>query len=268
MNLRVYTLEGKEAGSIELPDTLLADYRPDLIQRAVLAIQSLLRMPYGAKPDAGKRHSAKLSRRRRDYRGSYGYGISRVPRKIHTRRGRQMYWVGAFAPGTVGGRRAHPPRAEKNWVERINVKEKRLAVRSALAASLDITRVRERGHIPPERYPFAVEGAFEQLAKTRDVRETLVKLGFADELARAEERRIRAGRGKMRGRRYKVKKSLLIIVKDPARVKKAAENLPGVEVVRYDHVNAKRLAPGAHPGRIILLTAPAIEALRETPLAR
>ncbi len=263
MQIPRYTLKGEEAGSVELPDSLLREYRPDVIQRVVLAIQSLLRTPYGAKPGAGMRQSAKLSRRRRDYRGGYGYGISRVPRKILTRRGRQMYWIAAVAPGTVGGRRAHPPRAEKNWVERVNKKEKRLALLSALTASLNPEIVRERGHKLPAVYPLAVESAFEQLSKTREVRDVLVRLGFAEELARAEERTIRAGRGKMRGRRYKQRKSLLIIVKDPSRVKKAAENLPGVDVVRYDHLNAKRLAPGAHPGRIILLTEDAIGALRE-----
>ena len=265
MKLDVYSLKGEKTGSVELPDTLLAAYRPDIIQRAVLAIQSLLRTPYGASPEAGKRHSAKLSRRRRDYRGGYGYGISRVPRKILTRRGRQMYWIAAVAPGTVGGRRAHPPKAWKNWVERINVNEKRLALRSALAASLDARRVAERGHRVPDAYPFAVEAAFEQLEKTKDVYAALTTLGFADELERASKRTIRAGRGKMRGRRYREKKSLLIIVKNAEKVKRAAENIPGVEVVPYSALNAKRLAPGAHPGRIILLTESAVEALKDMP---
>ena len=84
-----------------------------LIKRAVLTLQNNKRQRYGANPEAGKKVSAALSKRRRKYRGSYGHGISRVPRKILSRRGTSMNWQGAFAPGTVGGRRAHPPKAEK-----------------------------------------------------------------------------------------------------------------------------------------------------------
>ena len=71
------------------------------------------------------KQSAKLSKRRRAYRGSYGFGISRTPRKILSKRGRRLGWVGAVAPNTVGGRRTHPPKAEKIWREEINTKERR-----------------------------------------------------------------------------------------------------------------------------------------------
>ena len=89
MKLKILDIAGKETGSRELPLQFKEKVEPDLIARAVLAIQANKRQPYGAKPDAGKRASAKLSRRRRNYRGSYGIGISRDPRKILTRRGRK-----------------------------------------------------------------------------------------------------------------------------------------------------------------------------------
>ena len=38
-----------------------------------------------------------------------------------------MNWVGAFAPGTVGGRKAHAPNAEKIFDKKINKKENRKA---------------------------------------------------------------------------------------------------------------------------------------------
>ena len=102
MKLDILDSSNNKIGEIKLPRQFDEEYRPDLIQRAVLAIQSHKRQAYAASESAGKRASAKLSRRRRDYRGSYGIGISRVPRKIMTRRGTRMNWVGAFAPGTVG----------------------------------------------------------------------------------------------------------------------------------------------------------------------
>ena len=121
--MKIKNLEGKDAGELKLPKQFEEAVNPDLIQRAVLAVQSSRRQKYGVYPEAGKNVSAKLSRRRRDYRGSYGAGISRIPRKILSRNGTRMNWVGALAPGTVGGRRAHPPKAEKNWVKKINKKD-------------------------------------------------------------------------------------------------------------------------------------------------
>ncbi len=150
MKIPVLSLEGKEIKKIELPSQFSEELRSDLVKRAVLALQASRRQAYGAKKEAGKRASAKLSKRRRNYRGSYGYGISRVPRKILSRRGRRFYWVGAVAPGTVGGRKAHPPKAEKGWEQKINKKERRKAIRSAIAATINKELVESRGHRLPK----------------------------------------------------------------------------------------------------------------------
>ncbi|MEK6868731.1 MAG: 50S ribosomal protein L4, partial [Nanoarchaeota archaeon] len=105
MKLNVLDTSKNKTGEINLPVQFDEEVRPDLISRAVLALQSSKRQAYGAMPEAGKRASSTLSKRRRRYRGSYGHGISRTPRKILSRRGTRMYWVGAFAPNTRGGRR-------------------------------------------------------------------------------------------------------------------------------------------------------------------
>ena len=76
MKADILNMEGKKTKSIDLPPQFSEAIRKDLIKRAVLSIQSNTRQSYGAKPDAGKRASAELSRRRRKYRGSYGHGIS------------------------------------------------------------------------------------------------------------------------------------------------------------------------------------------------
>ncbi|MFC2135964.1 50S ribosomal protein L4, partial [Bacteroidota bacterium] len=107
MKLKILNTNKTETKTTDLPIQFYEPVRKDLIQKVFLAIQANKKQPYGADPEAGKRASAELSRRRRKYRGSYGMGISRVPRKIMSRRGTRMNWVGAFAPGTVGGRRAH-----------------------------------------------------------------------------------------------------------------------------------------------------------------
>ena len=167
MKVDVFDSAKNKVGQVDLPKQFREEIRPELISRAVLALQSQKRQKYGANPEAGKRSSAKLSRRRRNYRGSYGIGISRVPRKILTRRGRRFFWVGAFAPGTVGGRRAHPPKAEKVWEQKINKKERRKAIRSALSAVVEKNIVKLRGHLIPEAYPFAVASDFEGIKKTK-----------------------------------------------------------------------------------------------------
>ena len=139
MDLAVYGITKVEVNRKKLPEQFSELIRPDLIERAVFAIQSHKKQPYGASPEAGKRHSARISRRRHKYKTSYGHGISRVPRKIMSHRGERFNWVGALAPGTVGGRRAHPPKAEKIVDQKINKKERKKAIRSALAATLPLT---------------------------------------------------------------------------------------------------------------------------------
>jgi large subunit ribosomal protein L4e len=147
MKIPVLDKTAKEVGKKELPKQFDEEIRPDLIRRAVLVVQANSRQPYGSDPNAGMMVSAKLSRRRRDYKGSYGMGISRTPRKVLTKRGTRFNWVGALAPNTVGGRRAHAPKAERIWDKKLNVKEKRKALRSALSATMHRDIVKARGHI-------------------------------------------------------------------------------------------------------------------------
>lgn len=266
MKLYILDASKNKIGEIELPWQFREEFRPDLIQRAVLAIQSHKRQAYAASMEAGKRVSAKLSRRRRDYRGSYGYGISRVPRKILSRRGTRMNWVGAFAPGTVGGRRAHPPKSEKIWWRKINEKERLKAIRSAITATILRDVVAERGHILPDEYPFILDEKFESLGKTKDILTSLKKLGLDNELSRAKEKKVRAGKGKTRGRKYKKKKGPLIVVAKKDKLSKAVANIPGIDVIEVKKLNAELLAPGAKAGRLTLWTSAAINILKNENL--
>lgn len=263
MKLTVYGAKNEEKGSMELPAPFHEPVRQDLIQRGFLAVRSRDRQPYGAKQDAGLRPSAELSRRRRKYRGSYGFGISRVPRKILSRRGTRMHWIGAVVPGTVGGRRAHPPKATKRFTQKINTKERRKALRSALAATLDTKQVQQR-HRVPEHYPFLLDNTFEGITKTKDLKVALEQLGLKEELARSSQKKVRAGKGKARGRKYKRRRGPLLVVSDAGKLKQT--NLPGVDVINVKHLNTKALAPGGHGGRLTLYTQNAINAIKEEQL--
>jgi large subunit ribosomal protein L4e len=268
MKLNVFEITKNRVGEIDLPSQFDEPIRPDLIKRAVNALQRERKQPHGASPDAGKRSSSIISKRRKNYRGSYGFGISRTPRKILSRRGTRMFWVGAFAPNTIGGRRAHPPKAEKILTKKINKKERRKAIRSAISATIVNDIVKDRGHLIPENYPLALEKKFEDLSKTKEVMKVLKELGFEKELARVSKKTIRAGKGKARGRKYRTKKGPLIIVSKECKIIKTANNIPGIEIVDVKGLNAEVLAPGAVPGRLTLWTKSAIEVLKKEKLFR
>lgn len=264
--LKVVDNGAKEVGSVKLPVQFSEPIRADLIKRAVLAVQANNRQAYGADPRAGKKHSANVSRRRRQYRGSYGKGISRVPRKILSRNGVQFNWVAAEMPGVRGGRQAHPPKAEKIWDQKVNDQERRKAIRSALSATVDATVVANRGHKVPANYPFVLADDFEKVTKTKDFQNALIALGFTDELARTKEPKIRAGKGKARGRKYKKSVGPLVVVSNSCEAAKAARNIPGVQIVQVDKLNAELLAPGCAPGRVTVFTKAAIEKLEADKL--
>jgi len=266
MELKIYSVKNEQKSTLKLPEQFSEVIRPDLIKRAVLAQQNNTRQPYGAHPRAGKRHSTKLSRRRRNYKGSYGLGISRVPRKVLSRHGTRMKWVGAMAPGTVGGRRANPPKSDKIWAQKINKKEKRKAIRSAITATINKEVVEKRGHVAPNHYPFIIEESFEKITKTKDVVSALNALGLENELSRADNKTIRSGHGKFRGRKYKKSKGPLIVVSDKCSASKAAKNIPGVDIIPVKSLNAELLAPGCVPGRLTIWTEGAVKALEKEKL--
>jgi large subunit ribosomal protein L4e len=259
MKIPVMDKTGKEVSKKDMPKQFSEAIRSDLIYKAVLTVQANSRQPYGAFVDAGMNVSAKLSRRRRDYKGSYGMGIARSPRKILTRRGTRFNWVGALAPNTVGGRRAHPPKADRIWDKKLNDKERKKALRSALSATMHKDLVETRGHLLPKTFPFLLSNDVEDIKKTKDVLELLLTLGFKEELNRTKDKVHRAGLGKNRGRPYKVKKSVLFVVSKKCDLNKAAQNISGVDIVTPEHLNAELLAPGCSIGRLTLYTEGAID---------
>ncbi len=258
--IKAYTLNGKASKeSVELPPQFDTPYRPDVIKRAVLALQSRRRQPHGVDELAGKRNTAQS--------WQTGHGRSRMPRIKGSGTGAAN--KAGFAPGTVGGRVAHPPEARKVLVERINKTENRLAIRSAIAASAKPEFVKARGHrvenVP--QIPLIVSSKLEAIENTKEARETLIALGLGDDLERASNgRSIRAGKGKMRGRKMKTPKSLLIVVGEDKGIIKAARNLPGVDIAEVHGLNAELLAPGTHAGRMVVWTTSAIARLEKENL--
>ncbi|MEK6835594.1 MAG: 50S ribosomal protein L4 [Nanoarchaeota archaeon] len=264
--MNLVNLQGEKIKEINLPNQFNENYHPNLIYRAVITLQSNKRQRYGAFELAGKQASAELSRRRRDYKTAYGHGISRAPRKTLWHRGSQFGWVGAVAPGTVGGRRAHPPKAEKIWIKKINKKERRKAIRSALSASINKELVELRNHKLPKLYPIALESKFEDLNKTKDILNVLINIDLKEELERVEERKVRGSKGRSRGRKYKNKIGPLIIVSSKCKLIENGKNLPGIDIVEVRKLNAELLAPGSLAGRLTIFTEKALEILEKEKL--
>jgi large subunit ribosomal protein L4e len=243
MKATVRDLDGGDAGEVDLPDVFTTQFRPDLIKRAVTAARANRRQAYGADEFAGLRTPAESM-------GS-GRGMAHVPRQ--NGQGRRV-------PQAVKGRAAHPPKAEKDRSLDMNDKERKLAVRSAIAATTDAELVAERGHRFDSdlELPLVVSDEFEDLVKTKDVVSFLEAVGAHADVERADDgKKVRAGRGTSRGRKYQEPKSILFVTSsEPS---KAARNLAGVDVATAANVSAEDLAPGTHPGRLTVWTESALE---------
>jgi len=138
MKAQVFSIDGSVAGDIELPVVFSEEFRPDLIKKAVISLQSTRRQPHGTYPYAGILSSAQSW-------GS-GRGVAQVPR---IKGGSRV----AKIPQAKGGREAHPPVVQKVLIKQINKKEKQKAFRSALAATVSEEIVEIRGDIhSPARF--------------------------------------------------------------------------------------------------------------------
>ena len=247
MEVPVLDLEGNKVDMIKLPKFFSLPIRKDLIRRAFHSAHTARLQPKGRDPLAGKRRCGES--------WGAGYGLARVPRLDNGR--------AVLAPNVRGGRVAHPPRVEKRIHEEINKKERIRAILSALAATANIEFVRARGHIfQADIVPVVVVDEIENVSKTSEAKEVLKALGVWSDVERAHEKiRIRAGKGKMRGRRYKEGKSLLIVLSGKCKALKAFRNLPGVTVAYVNNLSVIHLAPGGVPGRLTLWSEEAIKML-------
>jgi large subunit ribosomal protein L4e len=267
---KIIGLDGSNKGEIELPRFFREKIRQDLIMRAFLSLQISHSQPYGAYVLAGKEVSAsgKQSHRRRKYKTLYGHGISRVPRKVLTRRGERFFWVGAFAAGTVGGKAAHPPRAIQKF-KKINKKEKKKAFVSALAATTSIELLKKKY----EKYkdnikvelPFILEKVEGKNKEIEEKIENLLskKLGDFSKRLIGAKRKIRAGKGKRRNRKYKKKSGMLLVISSEEKKKKINLDNYGIETIEVKKLGVNHLAPGGIPGRFAVYTNQAIAELKE-----
>ncbi len=253
-SVQIYNLQGKAVRRVPLPEIFQTPLRTDVIKKAVLSSQSRRYQPQGRDPRAGERTTAESL--------GVGHGMARVPR-VKGRRSPSS-GKGALAGMTVGGRRAHPPKSEKKIEKSINKKERRLAVQSAVAATADEKLVASRGHSTKKvrSLPLVVVDEIQGLETSSDVKNAFLQLGLWNDVERVKKGiKVRAGRGKTRGRRLKKGKAPLVVVEEDMGIVRAARNLPGVDVTLLQNLNAELLAPGTHPGRLTLWSESAFAGL-------
>lgn len=264
----VYDIDVELGKKVSLPDSFNSEIRTDLVKLAVASARANRRQAYGSNPHEGKRKPMSGMKLSVEWWGK-GRGVSRIMRRTGQRRAAQ-------SPHTLGGRRAHGPKVEKDWSRKLNRNERRQARNSALTATTNIEMVSSRGHrfaeeissLPIILGEYSENGekidieAFNLNGGTRKINAIFEALGLGDDLRRAREgRKIRAGKATMRGRVHKTPKSILLVVANKDGLAKAARNLPGVDVVAAKDLSAEHLAPGGDLGRLTVFTKTAVEAL-------
>jgi large subunit ribosomal protein L4e len=260
MKTEIYKLDGSTNGSIDLPKCFSAKIRNDLISKVIES--KVRKQPYAPNPVAGSQHSASglLAHRRHVWKSQYGRGISRVPRKVMSVRGSQFNWVAASTPNARGGRRAHPPKVIAMLsMNKINKKEMTLALTSAISASASKKQVQEKYETIDnlERLPIVVESKITTL-KAKELLNSLSKI-LGEKLANIafKEKSIRAGKGKLRGRKYKSNAGMLLVIGKEEKIKTTK-----IEVIDVNKLGVYDLARGGQ-GRLTLYTEQAIKQLGE-----
>jgi large subunit ribosomal protein L4e len=159
-----------------------------------------------------------------------------------------------------------PTKTWRKWHVKINVNQRRFAVVSALAASALPSLVLARGHRIEQvkEVPLVVSSDIEAFTKTREAVAFLkTTTAYEDVVKVSNSRKLRAGKGKIRGRRHRQRRGPLIVYNEDKGIVKAFRNIPGVEISSVKALNLLQLAPGGHVGRFIIWTQSAFELLDE-----
>lgn len=262
MKATLFDVNGGEKGKLDLPQIFSEKIRKDIVSKVIEAKKT--KQPYGPSLMAGKQVSAKgkMRHRRHVWQTHYGRGMSRIPRKVMSRRGTQFNWVGAEVPFARGGMRAHPPKPISmiNTLK-INKKELKMAFASAISASASEKFIRERyERLSGEKNikaPFVIESKITAL-KTKDLLKSIKSLIGQNLFAVAVKSKTqRAGRGKRRGRKYKTNAGMLLVLGDKETLKTGA-----FEVINAKNAGVSDFAKGGL-GRLVVYTDGAIKSLGE-----
>jgi len=253
--ITVYTDKNEVSGTnVKLPSVFIAPIRPDIVNFVHTNMRKNSRQPYAVNKLAGHQTSAE----------SWGTGraVARIPRV----RGGGTHRSGQAAFGNMcrGGRMFAPTKIWRKWHCRTNVNQKRFAMCSALAATAIPAIVMSKGHMINEipEVPLVVSDSIQDYKRTKEAVHFLKKFKAWTDIKKVyKSKRIRAGKGKMRNRRYVQRLGPLIIFEKDNGITRAFRNIPGIKLMNVTKMNLLRLAPGGHVGRFCIWTESAFRRL-------
>ena len=247
------TLTGDKEGEIELPLVFSTPFRRELIHKAWTNLNSHKFQRQGRHPTAGMDVVADTND------PPTGQGISRIARMRGGGGGRQGQ-AGEVA-SIRGGRQAHPPNVNKVIYKKLNKKENKLALCSAIAATASKEQIQSRGHKVDdiESFPIVVSNDLESISKASEITKVLESLKLSKDVDRLKSRKPRTGQPSLRGRSKKVGKSVLFVTKDATKISKACGSIPGVEARSIKDLSVLDLSPGSDPIRLTVYSKGAIE---------
>ncbi len=240
-----------------------SETREDIVQK-VAEIEKMNRMPEWAPyiySGMDTSASGNVKHNRHVWKSDRGKGMARIPKKKMSRTGERFHWVGAVIPGTKGGRRAHPPKLGGR-ILKINKKEFLLALKSALAMIANPQKVQKKYSSLNDsklniKLPIVI-GSDTIGLQTGEFLEALGKILGSSELEEVaiQKKSMRAGIGKMRGRKYKKSAGLLLVLGN-----KESKKINGIDIVNANNLIVSDLA--SNGARLCAFSEQAIKDIEE-----
>ena len=258
MKAQILDINGKKIKEITT-DLFEEPIREDIIFKIIESEK--IKHPSSPKYLAGMNGPAagNIRHNRHVWKTDRGRGLSRIPRKIFWRRGTQFSWEGAVIPSTRGGRRAHPPKGGFKF-KKINKKELIKALLSALTSTVSSEELKKKYSSIKDKkidikLPIIIEGKILEL-KTKDFFNSFKKI-FGDLYDIAiQKKSVRAGIGKLRGRRNKRNAGVLFVIANSEHKK-----IRGIEILKANELTVTDLANNG--ARLTLFTENAIKDLEK-----
>jgi large subunit ribosomal protein L4e len=254
MKIQILNQEGKKVSEKE---TVLFEepIREDIIRKVVEAER--IKHPNSPKFRAGMDISASgnTSKRRHVWKTNTGRGMARLPMKIFSRRGTQFNWQAAVVPSARGGRRAHPPHGNVN-LNKVNKRELKKALMSSLSYVCSVDELKKKYSSLSDvkvQLPLVVSRDVLNLNNKDFLSFLSGVLGDVSNVA-VQKKSIRAGIGKMRGRKNKKNAGLLIVIGNEEEFK-----IKGVEVVKVKELIVSDLA--SNGARLCMFSEKCVEDL-------
>jgi large subunit ribosomal protein L4e len=257
MKVSTLAINGTKESEIELPIIFSTPFRKDLIAKAFTNLTTHKFQPQGRRPTAGMDVVA------RSNDPPTGQGRSRIAKMRGGGGGRQGEAGGVAS--VRGGRQAHPPKVQKVIVKKLNKKENKLALCSAIAATQSKEIIQRRGHKIGnlKTFPMIISDDIESVTKTKDVLKILDALQLMQDVDRLKSRKPRTGKSALRGRGTKIGKSILFVVSDSKKLSHACGSIPGIDVQTAKNLSVLDLAPGGVPIRLVVYTKNALKEIEK-----